>query len=102
MNDAAVQSLSSKLHALWDNLDAEERRLFALAAANSGEGSEVEGFATIPTLGQLLPPITGFMDYTDDACMDRIVSPRDAASGLPTGIVSPRDPASGLPTGKRS
>ncbi|MDP4221413.1 MAG: hypothetical protein Q8916_12415 [Bacteroidota bacterium] len=40
-----------------------------------------------------------------------IVSPRDAASGLPTGkmatssndgsVVSPRDPASGLPTGKR-
>ena len=33
----------------------------------------------------------------------RIVSPRDIASGLPTGqrIVSLRDPASGLPTGQR-
>jgi hypothetical protein len=59
MNDAA-RSLSSKLHALWDNLDAEERRLFAIAAA--GDEGEVEGFAAPLTLGQLLPPLLGFMD----------------------------------------
>jgi hypothetical protein len=32
----------------------------------------------------------------------QIISPRDTASGLPTGILSPRDPASGLPTGKKA
>ncbi|MGE0877313.1 MAG: hypothetical protein AB7L13_01715 [Acidimicrobiia bacterium] len=45
----------------------------------------------------------GFMDYTDDSCMDfvhTITSPRDIASGLlAKGILSPRDAQSGLPTG---
>ena len=44
-------------------------------------------------------------DVDGDGVVDReIVSPRDPASGLPTGksaVQSPRDAASGLPTGKR-
>jgi hypothetical protein len=96
MNDAAVQSLSTKLHALWDNLDAEERRVFALAAASSGEGSEVEGFAETVHLYLLLPPLKTYQDIESTYA---IKSPRDAASGQATGVVSPRDAASGLPTG---
>lgn len=48
-------------------------------------------------------PKTGIVSPRDAASglPTGVVSPRDAASGLPTGINSPRDPASGLPTGRR-
>lgn len=80
MSDAAIQSLSTKLHALWDNLDAEERRVFALAAATDPE-AEVSGYAEMVHLYLLLPPLKTYQKIEWTA----IKSPRDAASGLPTG-----------------
>jgi hypothetical protein len=96
MSDAAVQSLSTKLHALWADLDDDERRVFAAAAAQADGGSEVTGFAKLPTFGQLLPGVNS-MTYGDIEF--DIVSPRDPASGLPTGKRSARDVATGQASG---
>lgn len=96
MSTDAFQSLSTKLHALWEGLDDDERRLFAAAAANAGDGAEVAGFAKVPNLGQLLPPIKA-MTY-GDIDFD-VVSPRDPASGQASGVRTAREAGSGLATG---
>jgi hypothetical protein len=100
MSDAAFQSLSTKLHALWADLDDDERRVFAAAAASADGGPEVTGFAKLPNFGQLLPAVnsTNYFDIEFEFEFD-IVSPRDPASGLPTGKRAARESGSGLATG---
>ncbi len=83
--NTATASLSAKLHALWDNLDAEERRVFALAARVSPD-DEVAGFTEMVHLYMLLPALATVdqMVFTNDT-IDKIQSPRDIASGQATG-----------------
>lgn len=83
MQDTVTQRLSDKLHALWDSLDAEEQRLFALAARADEE--EVAGYAAGTTLFTLLPVLqTGFTDMTLHAEAS-VSSVREAGSGMATG-----------------
>ena len=78
------------------NLCVDERRVFAAAAAQADGGSEVTGFAKLPTFGQLLPAVNS-MTYGDIEF--DVISPRDPASGLPTGKRSARDVATGQASG---
>lgn len=94
--NAAARSLSDKLHALWENLDDEERRVFAHAVADHSESPEVAGFAKLPSIGLLLPPIKA-MTYGDIEF--DVVSPRDPASGQATGVRTAREDASGMASG---